>query len=499
MRSSSRRDSGDGITLGEGGYFIVRNSWGCAWGDGGYVYLSKDYLSSIIEVAHTIDDVYGDFPRVTLSANRAYLNQNATVRFTGTANQLVKRVAIHKKTGGLSPRIANLTTAPFVADIPFTYLDNGDNSFVAYGYDGDGNAVTSNTIKVRVVIPGPPLVALGASPSYIATPPATVTLNAFARDEGGIARVEFWRGAVKLGEDTTAPYTFADAIAIGDSGSISFTARAFDNDNNSTTSAPAVVTVAPSAAPTITSFTASATTVTAGDLVTLTWAVQGADSLTLSPPGASFSGTTTTTQVQVDATATYTLTATNGVGSDTAQITITATPPPFALKATCDAPQTIADYSGMDSGFYPLLASAPGSPVTLIWTWSTSGSSVDAREARVFANNAWGTVFSDPADTSAIERDHLAAGGGARRSTRGPPMRPASTAIASAPPARRGPASAAASRTRARISRRSRWGAAVTACRSGARRPASRRGSSAPMARPSRRSPTMRWRSASTR
>jgi hypothetical protein len=34
------------VAVGGGGYFIIRNSWGCS-GDGGYFYVPADYVSSL--------------------------------------------------------------------------------------------------------------------------------------------------------------------------------------------------------------------------------------------------------------------------------------------------------------------------------------------------------------------------------------------------------------------------------------------------------------------
>lgn len=70
---------------------------------------------------------------------------------------------------------------------------------------------------------------------------ASVVLEAAAADDGSVTRVEFFNGANKLGEDSTAPYTatFADAPI----GAFTFTAVATDDAGKQTTSAPVNITV----------------------------------------------------------------------------------------------------------------------------------------------------------------------------------------------------------------------------------------------------------------
>jgi hypothetical protein len=72
--------------------------------------------------------------------------------------------------------------------------------------------------------------------------PVNITVTAAASDsDGGVTLVEFFEGAVKLGEDTSAPYTFAwNNVAVG-----SHTVRAVATDNStlSTTSAPVTIAV----------------------------------------------------------------------------------------------------------------------------------------------------------------------------------------------------------------------------------------------------------------
>ncbi|UYZ64761.1 Ig-like domain-containing protein [Hymenobacter weizhouensis] len=89
----------------------------------------------------------------------------------------------------------------------------------------------------------PPSVSLTApSNGASATAPATITIEANATDNVSVAKVEFFNGTTKLGEDTSAPYTYSWA-AVG-AGTYSITARATDNQGATATSAAVSVTVA---------------------------------------------------------------------------------------------------------------------------------------------------------------------------------------------------------------------------------------------------------------
>ena len=74
------------------------------------------------------------------------------------------------------------------------------------------------------------------------TAPAAVTINATAADtDGSVAKVEFFNGATKLGEDLTAPYTFSwTGVAAG---TYTLSAKATDNAGAATTSAAVSITV----------------------------------------------------------------------------------------------------------------------------------------------------------------------------------------------------------------------------------------------------------------
>lgn len=89
----------------------------------------------------------------------------------------------------------------------------------------------------------PPTVSITAPASGTSLPaPATLTIAATAADANGtITKVEFYQGTTKLGEDTTAPYTYDWANVAA--GSYSLTAKATDNDGNTTTSAPVTLEV----------------------------------------------------------------------------------------------------------------------------------------------------------------------------------------------------------------------------------------------------------------
>lgn len=125
------------------------------------------------------------------------------------------------------------------ADILFRWID--DNA-VATSPD---QIIGLDNLAITLPVGNPPTVAL-VTPAAGATlvAPATIALSASAADsDGTIAKVEFYNGATKLGEDLTgpAPYTFDwTSVPVG---SYSLTARATDNSGNTTTSAAVSVTV----------------------------------------------------------------------------------------------------------------------------------------------------------------------------------------------------------------------------------------------------------------
>jgi Bacterial Ig domain len=89
----------------------------------------------------------------------------------------------------------------------------------------------------------PPTVSL-TSPANGAsfTAPARIPLAATAADpDGSVARVEFFNGATKLSEDTSAPYT--GQWNTGAAGTYTLTARATDNSGETATSSPVTITV----------------------------------------------------------------------------------------------------------------------------------------------------------------------------------------------------------------------------------------------------------------
>ena len=74
------------------------------------------------------------------------------------------------------------------------------------------------------------------------TAPATFSIIASAADsDGSIQKVEFYNGAALLGSATQSPYLY-DWLNVA-AGSYTLTAKAFDNANASTISAPVNITV----------------------------------------------------------------------------------------------------------------------------------------------------------------------------------------------------------------------------------------------------------------
>src|SRR4051794_17270865 len=120
----------------------------------------------------------------------------------------------------------------------------------------DANGVPSVAKMISVVGNSPPTVTLTQPATGAAfTAPATVNFAATASDtDGTIAKVEFFNGAAKVGEDTTAPYAFAWSGVVA--GTYTVTARAIDDLGFTGTSATATITVSATNTPPTAAITA---------------------------------------------------------------------------------------------------------------------------------------------------------------------------------------------------------------------------------------------------
>ena len=134
---------------------------------------------------------------------------------------------------------ANGTTA----SLDWTGLEI-DRNYEWYATANDSvSTVSSATSRFTIATGIAPTVSITApANNAVFAAPATVNIAATANDpDGSVTKVEFYRGATKLGEDTTAPYEY---IATGQAmGSYTLTAVATDNQNYTTTSAGIAITV----------------------------------------------------------------------------------------------------------------------------------------------------------------------------------------------------------------------------------------------------------------
>lgn len=127
----------------------------------------------------------------------------------------------------------------------WTNIPAGTYNVSAKAFDNNNASTTSNvTFTVSTVATNQPPTVSITSPSNGAsfTAPANITINASANDsDGTINKVEFYRGTTLLGIDVSAPYSFN--MSNTGVGTYNLTAKAFDNNNASTTSTAVNITV----------------------------------------------------------------------------------------------------------------------------------------------------------------------------------------------------------------------------------------------------------------
>ncbi len=137
------------------------------------------------------------------------------------------------------------TSSPY--SLNWTNAAAGNYNITVSARDNNGATTTSSavTITVNPVGPQSPVVGI-TSPSnntnFTVGNSINITANASDAD-GSVSLVEFFQGTTKLGEDTSAPYSFTwSGVA---EGNYALTAIATDNDNNTTTSSSVNIRVRP--------------------------------------------------------------------------------------------------------------------------------------------------------------------------------------------------------------------------------------------------------------
>jgi PKD repeat protein len=130
-------------------------------------------------------------------------------------------------------------TAPY--SFEWTSVAAGTYSITAKATDNSGLSTTSQAISVTVSNPAQPQAPVAPTVNLISltrgnfTAPASINLVAEAADrDGTVAKVEFFNGNIKIGEATSAPYSFTWTNVAA--GTYMITARATDNSGLTSTS-----------------------------------------------------------------------------------------------------------------------------------------------------------------------------------------------------------------------------------------------------------------------
>lgn len=133
-------------------------------------------------------------------------------------------------------KLGESTNPPY--QFTWTGMISGSYMLTARATDNEGSTTTSAPVTISVTNPNnvPPVVAVSSHTEGMIVPAANLTITANATDTDGlVSKVEFYNGPTKLGEDTTAPYSFT--LASVPVGSYALRTIATDNDGGATTSA----------------------------------------------------------------------------------------------------------------------------------------------------------------------------------------------------------------------------------------------------------------------
>ena len=174
---------------------------------------------------------------ITLPANGQTLNPLSFVTILASASDADGVVTKIEFFDG-AVKIGADVTAPFV----FGFIPSpGNHSLTAKATDSFGATTISAVVSITVLNQAPTVAITSPTNGQVFNPLSLVTITANATDaDGTIAKVEFFDGQTKVGEDVAAPFSFAFTPLAG---THSLTAKAIDNSGATTTSAAVSITM----------------------------------------------------------------------------------------------------------------------------------------------------------------------------------------------------------------------------------------------------------------
>ena len=225
-----------GVAAGNHSYTAVAtdNSGASATSAPRVVVVTVENLCPLVSVAGPTND--------TLSAL-------ATVALTATASDpdgTVSKVEFYDD----ATKVGQDTTAPYTLTVPS--VREGIHTYTAIATDNQGCTTTSAAFIVIVTVDNhlPTVTLLTPTNNFTTNQPANIAFTASASDlDGFITKVEYYRGATKLGQATAAPYSFTSSNF--PAGTHLVHALAYDNQGATTASAEATITVRDTTAPVI--------------------------------------------------------------------------------------------------------------------------------------------------------------------------------------------------------------------------------------------------------
>ncbi len=173
---------------------------------------------------------------ITSPANNSTFTTNSSITITANAtdaNGTITKVEFYYG----NTKLGEDATSPY--SITWGNVPAGTYLLKAVAFDNNGGSSTSANITVTVgnlsnSLPSVSLTSPGNNAAFLQG--SVITLTASASDsDGSIAKVEFYNGTTKLGEDTANPYAFVWNNV--PAGNYSLTAKATDDKNGVSTSA----------------------------------------------------------------------------------------------------------------------------------------------------------------------------------------------------------------------------------------------------------------------